>query len=349
MRRGAQAIAFTKSRVAAELIYRYARERLERDARRRSRRPDRALPRRLSARGAARDRAPAVLGRAARRDLHQRARAGHRRGRARRGGAVGFPPTLASTWQQAGRAGRGRAPSLAVLVAYNETVDQYLMRHPEYFFGQLARGGGGRSRQSLLLAQQLACAAYELPLTADDAGALRRPGARRCSRRSGKTGRRARSTAARTGRRPTSRRREVNLRTISDDTYTIVDATRGERGDRHGGRDQRARAGLPRGDLPARGRDVLRPRARPGAEGRLRASRARSTTTRSRCSTRTSVYASCGANAASCAGRDCVLGEVDRTRGRPMAMKKIRFHSLDSIGYHPLELPRLTLDTVSLW
>jgi DEAD/DEAH box helicase domain-containing protein len=49
---------------------------------------------------------------------------------------IGAPPTLASAWQQAGRAGRKGSLALAVLVAYNETVDQYLMRHPEYFFGR---------------------------------------------------------------------------------------------------------------------------------------------------------------------------------------------------------------------
>ncbi|MBC7223870.1 MAG: DEAD/DEAH box helicase, partial [Anaerolineae bacterium] len=49
---------------------------------------------------------------------------------------TGYPGTIASTWQQAGRAGRGTAASLAVLVAGPSPLDQYLIRHPEYFFGR---------------------------------------------------------------------------------------------------------------------------------------------------------------------------------------------------------------------
>ena len=49
---------------------------------------------------------------------------------------MGFPGTIASTWQQAGRAGRGRRQALSILVAYNDPIDQYLMHHPEYFFGR---------------------------------------------------------------------------------------------------------------------------------------------------------------------------------------------------------------------
>lgn len=49
---------------------------------------------------------------------------------------VGYPGTIASTWQQAGRAGRREAESAAVLVAHNAPIDQYLMANPEYFFGR---------------------------------------------------------------------------------------------------------------------------------------------------------------------------------------------------------------------
>jgi DEAD/DEAH box helicase domain-containing protein len=49
---------------------------------------------------------------------------------------VGYPGTIASTWQQAGRAGRGDDPALAVLVASASPLDQFLAHHPAYFFGR---------------------------------------------------------------------------------------------------------------------------------------------------------------------------------------------------------------------
>ena len=47
---------------------------------------------------------------------------------------AGYPGAIASTWQQAGRAGRGADASLAVLVASASPLDQFLAHHPEYFF-----------------------------------------------------------------------------------------------------------------------------------------------------------------------------------------------------------------------
>jgi len=48
----------------------------------------------------------------------------------------GYPGTIASTWQQAGRAGRRGSKSLLVVVASSNPLDQYIINHPDYFFGQ---------------------------------------------------------------------------------------------------------------------------------------------------------------------------------------------------------------------
>ena len=52
---------------------------------------------------------------------------------------VGYPGTVASTWQQAGRAGRGEDPALAVLIGLDNPLDQYYMRHRRRSVGQAAR------------------------------------------------------------------------------------------------------------------------------------------------------------------------------------------------------------------
>ncbi len=54
---------------------------------------------------------------------------------------VGYPGTIAATWQQAGRAGRGEKSSLALLVASPNPLDQYLAQHPDYFFSRSPEHG----------------------------------------------------------------------------------------------------------------------------------------------------------------------------------------------------------------
>ena len=49
---------------------------------------------------------------------------------------VGFPGSIASTWQQAGRAGRGLEDSVVFLIAQNSPIDQFLMNHHEYLFSR---------------------------------------------------------------------------------------------------------------------------------------------------------------------------------------------------------------------
>ena len=75
-----------------------------------------------------------------------------------------YPGTIASTWQQAGRSGRRNEESLAVLLAGNDPVDQYLLRHPEYFFSQSPEHAVVDPENPYVLANHLKAAAYELPL-----------------------------------------------------------------------------------------------------------------------------------------------------------------------------------------
>jgi len=81
---------------------------------------------------------------------------------------VNYPGTIASCWQQAGRSGRRHDESLAVLLASNDPVDQYLLRHPDYFFAQTPEHAVVDPDNPYVLAKHLKAAAFELPLSEND-------------------------------------------------------------------------------------------------------------------------------------------------------------------------------------
>jgi len=76
---------------------------------------------------------------------------------------VGYPGTIASTWQQAGRAGRRAAASVAVLLAGASPLDQYIIRHPDYFFGRPPERALLNPDNPVIALAHLRCAAFELP------------------------------------------------------------------------------------------------------------------------------------------------------------------------------------------
>ncbi|QDT71157.1 DEAD/DEAH box helicase [Lacipirellula limnantheis] len=162
-----QALAFTRTRQSAELIHRYLRDAL--DAKR-SKHADKVrayrggyLPNE-------------------RREIEQDLFAGRLRAVAATNALelgidigsldvallVNYPGTIASCWQQAGRSGRRHDESLAVLLAGNDPVDQYLLRRPEYFFAQSPEHAVVDPDNPYVLARHLKAAAFELPLEDDD-------------------------------------------------------------------------------------------------------------------------------------------------------------------------------------
>ncbi|MGI6776512.1 MAG: DEAD/DEAH box helicase [Acetivibrionales bacterium] len=75
----------------------------------------------------------------------------------------GYPGTIASTWQQAGRAGRRNGMSAAVLIASSSPLDQYIVNNPDYFFGNSPENGLINPDNLVILYNHMKCAAFELP------------------------------------------------------------------------------------------------------------------------------------------------------------------------------------------
>ena len=76
---------------------------------------------------------------------------------------AGYPGTIAATWQRAGRAGRRTGRSAAVLVASSAPVDQFVARHPDYFFGASPEHALVNPDNLHILLDHVKCAAFELP------------------------------------------------------------------------------------------------------------------------------------------------------------------------------------------
>ncbi|MHA1146537.1 MAG: DEAD/DEAH box helicase, partial [Candidatus Helarchaeota archaeon] len=79
----------------------------------------------------------------------------------------GFPGTMISTWQQAGRAGRGIDESMAILVAFQDQLDQYFMNHPQAFFDKPHEHAVIDLTNPYIKSGHLICAAAEMPLHED--------------------------------------------------------------------------------------------------------------------------------------------------------------------------------------
>jgi DEAD/DEAH box helicase domain-containing protein len=161
---GVRTIAFARTRKAAELIYRYAADRLGVDGARRIS-PYRAgyTPRERRE----------IEGRLFRGDLlgvvsTNALELGVDVGALDAVICCGYPGSVASIWQQWGRAGRGKDPALAVYIAGRDSLDQFLFENPPRVLGRRVEAARVTMENPYILGPHLLAAANEAPLEADD-------------------------------------------------------------------------------------------------------------------------------------------------------------------------------------
>ncbi len=166
--RGVRSLVFARTRRLAELIYIYARERLPAEQ------ATRISPYRAGYLAADR------------RDIERRFTGGELDGLVATSAMelgvdvgdldatvlAGYPGNMASAWQQIGRSGRGENPSLSILVAQSNPVDQYLMRNPGFFFSRRFEQALINPNNPHILEPHLLCAAWEQPLALEEVAAL---------------------------------------------------------------------------------------------------------------------------------------------------------------------------------
>ncbi len=220
---GVRSIGFTRSRRAAELLAEFTRRELDPELRRRVksyRAGYLAEDRRELERQLANDELIAV---AATNALEL----GIDIGSLDAAVLVGYPGTRASMWQQAGRAGRRRDGSLAVLVAQDDPLDQFLVAHPTDLFDKPPEAAVIDPTNRFVLEPHLACAAREYPLS-DEELETHWPGSHEAVARLQDRGELVRRRNLWHHRGRESPHRRVDLRSAGGHTFSIVIEETGE-------------------------------------------------------------------------------------------------------------------------
>jgi DEAD/DEAH box helicase domain-containing protein len=145
---------------------------------------------------------------------------------------AGYAGSIASTWQRAGRAGRRSGTSCAVMVASSAPLDQFIVRHPDYFFGRSPEHAYVQPDNLEILVNHLKCAAFELPLGPEERfGEVDLPCL--CERMS-EAGFLHRSAGNWHWVQEAYPADTVSLRSVTSDNFVIIDTTGGTNGDEDG-------------------------------------------------------------------------------------------------------------------
>jgi DEAD/DEAH box helicase domain-containing protein len=136
---------------------------------------------------------------------------------------AGYAGTIASTWQRAGRAGRRKGNSCAVLVASSAPLDQFIVKNPDYFFGRPPESAYVQPDNLEILVNHLKCAAFELPLSPEEHfGAVDLPALCERLEQAGFLHRSGEHWHWSSDAYPAD---TISLRSVSSDNFVIVDTT----------------------------------------------------------------------------------------------------------------------------
>ena len=145
---------------------------------------------------------------------------------------AGYAGSIASTWQRAGRAGRRSGTSCAVMVASSAPLDQFIVQHPDYFFGRSPEHAYVQPDNLEILVNHLKCAAFELPLAGEERfGDVDLPG---LCERMGEAGFLHRSGGNWHWVQEAYPADTVSLRSVTSDNFVIIDTTGGTKGGEDG-------------------------------------------------------------------------------------------------------------------
>ncbi len=258
---------------------------------------------------------------------------------------VGYPGTIASLWQQAGRAGRGSEESVVFLVGQNSPMDQYLMVHRDYIFAQSPEQAVVDPDNPHVAVGHVRCATHELPL-ADAQTALFGPYADVILELLEEDGTVRHIEGQWYWASSAYPAAEVNLRNIAGPVYTIQDESAGERV--IGTLDEiSALSQLHDHAVYLHGADTYFVN-RLDLEQKIAWVDRRDLDYYTQSVQSSQIRIDEVEEEGQWRGAQVGFGDVTVTTTIPM-FKKIRFHSRDSLGYEQLELPPQELETVALW
>ena len=257
----------------------------------------------------------------------------------------GYPGSIAATWQRFGRAGRRQQVSVGVLVASSEAVDQYVVQHPEFFFGASPEQAHIHANQPLVLLDHIRCAAFELPFVEGDFfGPVEASGFLEVLAEDAVVHREGDRWEWIADSYPAN---AVSLRAVADGNFVVVDRT--------DGRQQIiAEVDYSAAALTLYEGAIHMVQSVPYQVERLDWPGRKAYVTRTHVDyytdaidyTKLKVLESF--EQAPLGAGQCEVGEVHVVR-RVSGYKKIRFHTHENIGYGPVQLPDQELQTTAVW
>ena len=258
---------------------------------------------------------------------------------------VGYPGTIASLWQQAGRAGRGTEESIVFMLAQNSPMDQYLMAHTGYLFDQNPENAVVDPDNPHIVVGHLKCASHELPIPieeVDDFGDYAEPVLEVLEEDQN-----IRNIDGKwywsSSEYPAA---GVNLRNIAGPVYTIQDESDGQRV--IGTLDEiSAMSQLHTHAVHLHGAETYFV-DRLDLEQKIAFVKREPLDYYTQSVQTSEIRIDESEDEEEWKGGILAHGDVTVTTSIPM-FKKIRFHSRDSLGFEKLELPPQILETVAFW